>query len=108
MRTTLAHRWRGVEEVACDMDEETKRIRMERKGGRGQGEKDSGWVGIMFQNMADVSYNQPSNNWSKYPMIPIFCLGAISFHAAKFTLTQNTPQLHPTTVKFIPPQSFHA
>jgi len=31
MRTTLAHRLTSVEEVACDMDQETKRIRMERK-----------------------------------------------------------------------------
>jgi hypothetical protein len=37
MRTTLAHHWTGVEEVACDMDEETKRIRMERKVGKRAG-----------------------------------------------------------------------
>jgi len=34
MRTTLAHRLTGVEEVACDMDEETRRIQMERKVGK--------------------------------------------------------------------------
>jgi hypothetical protein len=34
MRTTLAHRLTSVEDIACDMDEETKRIRQERKMGK--------------------------------------------------------------------------
>jgi hypothetical protein len=34
MRTTLAHRLIAIEDVACDMDEETNRVRMERKVGK--------------------------------------------------------------------------